>query len=73
VTETAYLVPAADLLPYWPHDLLAPTDVPVIGPLSQRVGLTTFDVVEWDGLRSVSVSTTDVLPSAEVMNPPGRV
>jgi hypothetical protein len=36
VTDTAYLVPAADLLTYWPHDLLAPNDVPVIGPLREQ-------------------------------------
>lgn len=53
MTGAAYFVPAADLLPYWPHDLLAPTDIPVIGPLSQRVGLTAFEVVEWDGFLTV--------------------
>src|SRR5215217_8544355 len=49
MTATAYFVPAADLLPYWPHDLVAPTDVPGIGQLSQRVGVTAFDIVEYDG------------------------
>jgi len=27
VTTSVYFVPAADLLPHWHHDLLAPTDV----------------------------------------------
>lgn len=54
MTNTAYFVPAADLLPYWPHDLLAPTDVPIIGPLSQRVGVTAFDVDDWDGFLTVT-------------------
>jgi hypothetical protein len=52
--NTAYIVPAADLLPYWPHDLLAPTDVPVIGPLSQRVGVTAFEIDDWDGFLTVT-------------------
>ena len=49
MTGTAYFVPAADLLPYWPHDLLAPSDVPGLGQLAQRVGVTAFDILEYDG------------------------
>ncbi len=54
MTDTAYFVPAADLLPYWPHDLVAPTDIPIIGPFPQRVGVTAFDVVEYDGHLTVT-------------------
>jgi hypothetical protein len=54
MTSSAYFVPAADLLPYWPHDLLAPTDVPLIGPLSQRVGVTALDIDDWDGFLTVT-------------------
>ena len=35
-----YFVPSADLLPYWPHDLLAASDVPILGRLSQLAGVT---------------------------------
>ena len=49
MTGTAYFVPAADLLPYWPHDLVAPSDVPGLGQLAQRVGVTAFDILEYDG------------------------
>ena len=48
-----YFVPVADLLPYWPHDLVAPTDVPILGGLSQRIGVTAFDLVEYDGFLTV--------------------
>lgn len=44
-----YFVPAADLLPYWPHDLLAPSDVGIIGRLSQYVGVSELDLVEYEG------------------------
>ncbi len=43
-----YFVPAADLLPYWPHDLLAPSDVPMLGRLSQFAGVTEFELVEYE-------------------------
>ncbi len=44
-----YFVPAADLLPYWPHDLLAASDVGIIGRLSQSVGVTELDLIEYEG------------------------
>jgi hypothetical protein len=43
-----YFVPAADLLPYWPHDLLATSDVGMLGRLSQSVGVTEFELVEYE-------------------------
>jgi hypothetical protein len=49
VATTGYFVPAADLLPYWPHDLLAPSDVPGLGPIARRIGVSDFDTVEYDG------------------------
>ncbi|SFR94933.1 hypothetical protein SAMN04487846_1055 [Microbacterium sp. cf046] len=45
----AYFVPALDLLPYWPHDLLAPSDVPMLGRLGQYAGVTEFELVEYEG------------------------
>jgi hypothetical protein len=47
--KTAYFIPALDLLPYWPHDLVAPSDVPLLGDLAQYIGVTDFDVVEYEG------------------------
>ena len=44
-----YFVPAADLLPYWPHDLLATSDVGMLGRLSQSVGVTEFELIEYEG------------------------
>lgn len=44
-----YFVPSADLLPYWPHDLLAPSDVPLLGRVSQYLGVSDLDIVEYDG------------------------
>ncbi|MCD2441545.1 hypothetical protein LQ757_04555 [Agromyces sp. SYSU K20354] len=44
-----YFLPAADLLPYWPHDLLAPSDVGMLGRVSQLVGVTDFELVEYEG------------------------
>ncbi len=44
-----YFVPAADLVPYWPHDLLATSDVGMLGRLSQYLGVTEFDLVEHQG------------------------
>lgn len=44
-----YFVPVADLLPYWPHDLLAPSDLGILGRLSQYVGVTELDLVEYEG------------------------
>jgi hypothetical protein len=49
VATTGYFVPAADLLPYWPHDLLAPSDVPGLGSIARRIGVSDFDTVEYDG------------------------
>jgi hypothetical protein len=49
MATTSYFVPALDLLPYWPHDLIAPADVPLLGALTQFVGVTDFEVVEYDG------------------------
>jgi hypothetical protein len=45
----AYFVPALDLLPYWPHDLLAPSDVPMLGRLSQYAGVTDFELLDYEG------------------------
>ena len=44
-----YFVPSADLLPYWPHDLLATSDVPIMGRLSQLAGVTELELVEYEG------------------------
>jgi hypothetical protein len=48
-----YFVPAAELLPYCPHDLLAPSDVPMLGRLTQHAGVTEFELVEYEGELSV--------------------
>jgi len=45
----SYFVPAADLLPYWPHDLLAPTDIGGIGSLTVYVGVSDLDLLEFGG------------------------
>ncbi len=44
-----YFVPAADLLPYWPHDLVAPSDVGILGRLTQFAGVTDFQLVDYEG------------------------
>jgi hypothetical protein len=44
-----YFVPVADLLPYWPHDLVAPSDVGILGRLAQYVGVTELDLIEYEG------------------------
>ena len=44
-----YFVPAVDLLPYWPHDLLAPSDVGMLGRLSQYIGVTDLDLLDYAG------------------------
>ena len=44
-----YFVPALDLLPYWPHDLLAPSDVPMLGRLGQYAGVTEFELLDYEG------------------------
>lgn len=46
--SATYFVPAADLLPYWPHDLLAISDVPILGRLSQLAGVTELELVEYE-------------------------
>ena len=43
-----YFVPSADLLPYWPHDLLATSDVGCSGALAMA-GVTDFELVEYEG------------------------
>lgn len=45
--SSPYFVPVADILPYWPHDLLAPSDVPMLDRLTQYAGVTDFDLVEY--------------------------
>lgn len=47
--DAGYFVPALDLLPYWPHDLLAPSDLSVLGRLSQYAGVTELELVEYEG------------------------
>lgn len=47
--DTPYFVPAADLLPYWPHDLLATSDFGMLGRVSQYIGVTDFDLIEYEG------------------------
>ena len=44
-----YFVPSADLLPYWPHDLIATSDVGMLGRVSQYLGVTDFDLIEYEG------------------------
>jgi hypothetical protein len=44
-----YFVPVLDLLPYWPHDLVAPSDVPMLGRLSQYAGVTEFELLDYEG------------------------
>jgi hypothetical protein len=44
-----YFVPVLDLLPYWPHDLLAPSDVPMLGRLGQYAGVTEFELLDYEG------------------------
>jgi hypothetical protein len=44
-----YFVPVLDLLPYWPHDLVAPSDVPMLGRLGQCAGVTEFELLEYEG------------------------
>jgi hypothetical protein len=44
-----YFVPSADLLPYWPHDLIATSDVGMLGRVSQYLGVTEFDLIEYEG------------------------
>jgi hypothetical protein len=44
-----YFVPSADLLPYWPHDLIAPSDIGMFGRVSQYLGVTDFDLLEYEG------------------------
>lgn len=44
-----YFVPSADLLPYFPHDLLAPSDVGILGRLSQYLGVTELELLEYEG------------------------
>lgn len=46
--STPYFVPVADLLPYWPHDLVAPSDLGIFGRLIQYFGITEFDLVEYE-------------------------
>ena len=47
--NSPYFVPAADLLPYWPHDLIATSDVGMLGRVSQYLGVTDFDLIEYEG------------------------
>jgi hypothetical protein len=47
--SASHFVPAADLLPYWPHDLLAPTDIGGIGSLTVYVGVSDLDLLEFGG------------------------
>lgn len=47
--SAGYFVPVLDLLPYWPHDLLAPSDIPALGRLGQFAGVTEFELVEYEG------------------------
>jgi hypothetical protein len=44
-----YLVPAADLLPYWPHDLLATCVVGMLGRLTQLTDVTELELVGYEG------------------------
>jgi hypothetical protein len=44
-----YFVPVLDLLPYWPHDLVAPSDVPMLGRLGQYAGVTEFELLDYEG------------------------
>ena len=44
-----YFVPSADLLPYWPHDLIATSDAGMLGRVSQYLGVTDFDLIEYEG------------------------
>jgi hypothetical protein len=48
-----YFLPAADVLPYWPHDLLAASHVGMLGRLGQFAGVTEFELVEYEGELSV--------------------
>ena len=47
--STPYFVPVADLLPYWPHDLVAPSDLGIFGRLIQYFGITELDLLEYEG------------------------
>jgi len=48
VASAPYFVPSVDLLPYWPHDLVAPSDVGMLGRVGQFLGITEFDLLEYE-------------------------
>ena len=49
MASAPYFVPSADLLPYWPHDLIATSDVGMLGRVGQYLGVTDFDLIEYEG------------------------